>query len=666
MASKRSTISEHSSSKTYRSTLNAGEGVRFRWEASDFENAHSSFTKWADHVRDRPASIDRRKRNLLYMSLYSNEPILGFGVNSYTRNTPSAGRISLNATQNAVDTLVSKVCKNRPRPSFSTVDGPFELQEKVENADLYVDGRFGQIGYYTTVYPGKVLDTCVYGLGVSKVEEVDGEATVSRIYPWEMILDSRELMYGKPQRIGQRKFYDKQVAFDLFRKTGNGKSEKEWNRDLEQVIDSRTAEQDWEDFDRDESSEQVIVYEGWSAATKHTPGKSLVCLRGKTLRFEEHRDVESWYNFQRPEVSLVGFYGKGMVERVCTIQAEINRLVRDIQMAMHLIAKPHWMVEASSNVNMASLNNDIATIIKYQGAIPPTVYTPQSMSGEVFSHLQYLVKTLYEIMGVSQLSAQSQKPAGIDSAVGMRTYLNIETERFNNFVRASEEGASQDALKLAKMLGRTKPKGKVMPVSGKFGRMRPQVEWSDLDFDTVQVQVQPSSKLPDTPAGKREYALELAQYTQVTTNDILEMLEWDDTEAFVQEKLAGKKNVRRDIAKMRAGTRVVRDAIGDHKMAYSMMLDAYEQARGDGVPEKRLGYFRDYIKACYRYLTGKVWSAQGPNPLEPPAGPMPGPGMPPPGTAPMGAPNPMMPPGVAPPPPDPMANGGVPLPPEAA
>lgn len=671
MAKRRSTISEHSMTKTYRSTMSLGKGERFRWEDSSFEDAHADFCKWADHVRDLPASIDRRKRNLLYASLYSNEPILGFGVNSYTRNVASQGRISLNATQNAVDSLCSKVCKNSPRPMFTTVEGDYELREQAENADKYIDGRFGQIDYYSTIYPGKVLDTCVYGLGITKVCEVDGEGTIERIYPWEMILDSRELMYGKPVRIGQRKYYDKQEAFDLWRKDGKGREEKEWNTDLEKVIDSHSAETDWDDFDRDETCEQVIVYEGWSAAGKRRKGKRLVALRGKTLKYEEHNERESPYNMLRPETPLMGFYGKGMVERVWTIQAEINRIVRDIQMAMHLLAKPHWMVEASSNVNTQSLNNDIATIIKYSGGIPPTVYTPQSMSGEVFQHLQYLVKTLYEIMGVSQLSAQSQKPAGLSSAVALRTYLNVETERFNNFVRAAEESAAADALKLARLLGRIKPKSRVMPRGDAKGRVRAEVTWGPMDFDRVECQVYPTSKLPDTPAGRREYALELAQYTKVGTDDIFEMLEWDDTEAFARRRLAGKKNVERDIAKMRAGVNVVRDAIGNHEMAYSMTLDAYEEAKHDNLPPERLAYIREYNKACYRYATGKAWTPTGPNQIAPPspdatgAPPM-GPEMGAPPGPPMNGPMPMMPPGAPPTPPAPMANGGLPMPPEGA
>ena len=665
MATKRRVTIEASNAdvKRSRTTLSLSDtsaGDRLVWEKSDEKDAWAAATRWADHVRDRPSSIDRRKRNLLYASLYSNIPLLGFGVNSYTRNIPNQGRIALNATQNAIDSLVSKTCKNRPRPMFTTVEGDYELREQAENADKCVDGHFHDMGYYDTIHPGRILDASIYGLGVTKTHEVDGEGVIERTFPWELIIDDRECMYGKPVRLGQRKWYDKQDAFDLWRREGSGKTDKEWNRELEQAIDSKAGENDSQDFDRDEASEQVGIYEFWREPTSKSPGKHLTCLRGKTLKFGDSDGHP--FTFLRPEVQSMGFYGIGICERVASIQGEINRLLRDIQMAMHLMAKPHWMIESSSNVNVASLNNDIATIIKYTGAIKPEVYSPQSMSGEVFQHLQYLVKTLYEITGISQLSAQSQKPAGISSAIALRTYLNVETERFNNFLRASEKAASEDARRYAKVLGSLpKTKKKTIAISGFKGRSIEQVTWGKLDLDTIAVQIYPTSKLPDTPAGRREYALELAQYTKVGTDDIYEMLEWDDTEAFAKRRLAPKRNVEKHIMKMRRGEKVTRDAIGDHAMAYGMMLDAYAEADNDGLPPKRLNMMREYIKTCYRYLTGKTWKPEGPNPMPGEADPSAPPPMAPPalGAGPMmGGPAPMMPPGAPPPPMMPMPNGG--------
>jgi hypothetical protein len=629
-------------------TPRKGTTTDLRWEkALDdpelFNDAHTVFTSWADIVRERPASVERRKRNLLYASMYSNLPMLGFGVNQYTRSMQSQGIISLNVTQNAIDSLVAKVCKNDTRPMFTTVEGDYELREAMENADKYVDGHFFNNGYYTDTHPGAVLDCSIYGLGIVKNHEVDGEAVNERTFCHEMILDDRECMYGNPTRPAQRKYYGKQETFDRFRKPDSADGAKEWNEDLERAVDSGGAENDpdYGDFDRDEQSDQILVYEGYVLPRAGGRGAIIQCIRGKTLKLREWKAKESPFNFLRPMVQMSGLYGIGCAEKIIGIQREINRLIRDIQMAMHLIAKPHWMVEASSNVLASSLNNDMATIIKYSGAVPPTVYTPQAMSEQVFSHLQFLYKTAYEIIGVSQLSAQSQKPAGIDSAVGLRTYQNIETERFGQFVKASEAFAAANAKKTARVVsGLKKPPTMVTPARGK--QTIELVTWKDVDLDSIAVQVYPASKMPDTPAGKREYALELAQYGVAKPDDIFEMLEWSDTEAWARRRLAGRKNVEKDILRLRRGEKVVRDAIGDHAAALQMMSDAYEEAKHDGLPTERLAQMRKYVTACARFLAKKPPVA--PAPIGPagdqPPDPMGGPPMgPPPGGQPIpGAP----------------------------
>ncbi len=616
-----------------------------RWELAldDREkekDAHQVFTKWADMVRERPASIDRRKRNLLYASMYCNLPLLGFGVNHYTRSMQSQGIISLNVTQNAIDSLVSKVCKNDARPMFTTVEGDYELREKMENADKYVDGTFFNNGYYTDTHPGAVLDCSIYGLGIAKNHAVDGEAVCERTFCHEMLLDDRECMYAKPRRPGQRKYYDKQELFDLHKRD----KDIEWTKDLERTIAAGGPENDpdYGDFDRDEMSDQILVYEGYVLPTARSKGAFIQCIRGKTLKLQPYTDKESPFNFLRPMVQMSGLYGIGCAEKIIGIQREINRIIRDIQMAMHLIAKPHWMVEASSNVLASSLNNDIATIIKYSGAVPPTVYTPQAMNEQVFAHLQFLYKTAYEIIGVSQLSAQSQKPAGIDSAVGMRTYLNVETERFSQFVKASEAFAAANAKKTARVVGGLKkPPKQMTPPRGK--QSIDIVDWEPIDLDTVAVQVYPTSKLPDTPAGRREYALEMAQYGLAKPDEILEMLEWSDTEAWAKRRLASRKNVEKDIAKIRRGVKVVRDAIGDHATAMQMMSDAYEEAKHDGLPEARLAVMRKYVTACARFLAKKQMPP--PAPMGPAGGPPPGALGPPPGATPLpGAPGSVPPP----------------------
>jgi hypothetical protein len=56
--------------------------------------------------------------------------------------------------------------------------------------------------------------------------------------------------------------------------------------------------------------------------------------------------------------------------------------------------------------------------------------TPPFISDQFIAERAYLIETAYQIAGVSELSAQSEKPGGLDSGKALETMENIESNRF--------------------------------------------------------------------------------------------------------------------------------------------------------------------------------------------------------------------------------------------
>ena len=54
----------------------------------------------------------------------------------------------------------------------------------------------------------------------------------------------------------------------------------------------------------------------------------------------------------------------------------------------------------------------------------------EKISQDLFMHLDRLYNRSFEIAGISQLSAQSSKPSGLDSGRALREFSDIESERF--------------------------------------------------------------------------------------------------------------------------------------------------------------------------------------------------------------------------------------------
>lgn len=617
-----------------------------QWWTEDEEHAHEVVTTWFDTMRERPAASERRKQFLLYVSLYGNIPVLGFGLNSYTRNITATNRISLNVIQNGIDTLQAKVTKQRPKPTFETVKGDYEKRERAEACSDFIQGTFYARNLYE-VRPYVCLDSLIFGLGSYKVHTEPGEVVYERSFPFETVIDDREAMYGKPRCRGQRKYYDKQVLIELFAREEDGLSTEERARRevIRAAIEKGGVDGDRDDVDYDDSSDQILVYEIWHlrSGPKATDGKHCICIRGVTFKLESYEDDDFPFEDVRPMRQWAGFWGIGLAEKGAGLQAEINRILRDIQAAMHLISKPHWMVPASANVVAAHLNNDLATIIKYQGVVPPTVYTPQAMSPEMFSHLQWLVRSFYEEHGISTLSAKSQKPAGLDSGIALETYLDVESERFTDLIKndeASIKGLAEKTIRAMRRMGGNRE----VKTIGKGDGYR-KLLWKDVDLeDDYAIRIFPTSMLPDTPAGQLNFVSTLIKGQMCDPEDAFELIEWPDTAKYAKRRGAARRVIEHNIARMKRGEDASPEPLDNHKLALKTVTEAYHEAREEGVPEERLSLFRRYLT-----LTDRLMRPPPPMPVpaaiptgDMPAGPAPG--MPGPGPGPGAPPAPMPPP----------------------
>ena len=88
------------------------------------------------------------------------------------------------------------------------------------------------------------------------------------------------------------------------------------------------------------------------------------------------------------------------------------------------------LVHNGSNVIDSHFDNRIGTVVRWSGTIEPNYVTPPAVPAEVYANVQTLKQLGYEQTGISQLSAASQKPAGLNSGRALEEYHDIETDRF--------------------------------------------------------------------------------------------------------------------------------------------------------------------------------------------------------------------------------------------
>jgi hypothetical protein len=593
-----------------------------RWWLEDKGDVHKAVWRVLQNIENRQQ--DRKKEFLLYASLYGNLPRLGFGLNSYSR-TASVTRISLNVCQNVVDALTAKITKERPRPTFLTEEGDFYQRLRAENLDKFVEGKLYEVDYYEKCGTPAVTNCGIYGTGsviVPTVDPIDDEdddtdVKVEHAYPWEWRVDDRSALYGAPRELYRRKYYDKTVLAELY-------------PEHEDSIEKATIEKDPEDFDYDDSCDQILVVEAWHLPPgKDAKGMHAICINNDDLLVEPYEDDDFPVEFIRPLRPHMGFWGIGVCEKLAGLQLEINKLLLTIQRAMHLIARPHWMVPNDAKILPGHLNNDIATIIKYAGVTPPSVYTPQAMTPQAFDHLQWLYAKAFEIGRVSQLSAHGEKPAGLNSGEAQRVYHNIESEGFVNFGRAYETMTMGVAKKMVARARKIAEKRKNYAVKAASSSAFQRISWKDVDMseDAYVMKVFPTSTLPKEPAGRIQFVTEMMQANLIDPDDGMDLLEFPDTEALAKRRGAARRVIERNIAEMiKHGKAVTPEPMDNHQLALKMVNEAYHEARIDGVPEERLELMRRYMTETEEFMPKPTAPPAGPVAPPPPGGPMP-PGM---------------------------------------
>jgi hypothetical protein len=168
---------------------------------------------------------------------------------------------------------------------------------------------------------------------------------------------------------------------------------------------------------------------------------------------------------------------------------------------MARVATPYIFVDPRSELNAAHLNGQVGGIIKAR--TPPTVLTPPGISPQMIDYAERLERRAYEVSGVSQLSAQSRKPAGIDSGVALREMQDIETLRFEVVAQRYQRYFVKLAAAVVDESRRLYESDPSLAVTAVGDEVR-QVRWKEVDLarDQYVLRPYPVSQLPRDPSGR--------------------------------------------------------------------------------------------------------------------------------------------------------------------
>lgn len=488
-------------------------------------------------------------------------------------------RVRLNLVQSCADTLLNKITKNSPRATFLTDDGDWDMQQQAKKREKFVYGQFHKSDVYKKT-PVAALSALAYGDGFVKVYSQEKELKVDPTLTMSVIVDEKECLYGPPRTWFELRIMDKGTLMELYPDKAD-KIKKMPTVHIPFYMGGSIRH------------DLIQVVEYWKlSAVKDRPGVHAI-LAGNEFLLEP----EDWKKNRPPfrrlgyVKNLVGYYHKGVAECVTPYQLEVNRTLKRISDALRLVASPKVFLEYGSKVVKAHLNNDVGAIVEYSGTNPPQFVMPQAVGVELFNHLAWCIQAAYQEVGISQLSANSQKPVGLNSGKALREYNDIETERFSGFAKAWEQfhvEIAEDCLEVAKEIAEKHGKYSVLSPDPKGCEI---IDFSDIgtDNDSYLIQVYPTSQMPKDPWGRLEYVQELTMAQMLTPEEAMSLMDFPDTQKITSLKTSELEDILATIDYMLTKDKYLPpEPFQNLETGIQLMKKAYLKYKNKGCPDEKL------------------------------------------------------------------------------
>ena len=407
--------------------------------------------------------------------------------------------VQQNIIKSCVDTLVSKIAAQKVRPFFNTVHGSFRDFQICKQAQQYFDLLYDMQNVGQTVDMA-FRDCCIFSKGVIYCDEV--EKKIKRAMPFNVYTRPSEETYGKLTRI-----YYKQKNYPVSLLSKNIRNK--IKTDL-QYVDVGLY------YD-------IVNHKKAYYIPQADPKDQLIV--------EDYKRDSLPFVFIHYSNPVVGSDATSIVDLLYGIQIEIDTILQKITEASRLNPALTFFVPEGSQIKVSQLNNRVGNIVTYRPTptmttSPVTTATPAFIDDQYIQLLDNLKTTAYELTGISKLSAQSAKPVGIDSGLGLRTITNIESERFqtqfNQVIRMYVEVART-------CISVFDPEEDILPQDQK----RVNIKWKDIveEYEKMSIQYSGADALSKDPATKLQQLQVLAQAGVISQTRIAQLMEIPDLES---------------------------------------------------------------------------------------------------------------------------------------
>lgn len=510
------------------------------WKAQDDKTLTSQLLSTTAFLKNFHSA--RIRQASLFARLYSGKPLYNYLASTSTLDNSQQmpmGRPTANVVYSVIDTLVSMITQERPRPVFLTNAGSYKEQRLAKEYNSFIMGEFFRCKTYEK--GGLILrDSGIIGDGFIKVVKKDKKVEHERTLATELLADFNDGYYGNPRSLIHTKLCDRGVMAD------------EMPSETEKIYAAQSATVDQSPQSTDTISDEFIISEGW-----HLPsGKGandgrhvMVCSEGKILDEKWEYDYFPFgklgYN-----PNTVGYFSQSAAEILFPTQMEIYKMLIIASQCIEMVGVPKIIISELSKVLETAFNNNVATIIKTKTmAEAPQFVNAQSNNPEIYEYIKWLIENAYQMIGMSSMNAAAKKEPGLNSGEAQRVFQDTQSQRFASLEKKYQNlyvDLAYIHMDFAKDIA-DKYGSYTTVYPDKHGSREVELPKAGILKDTHIIQCFEESFLPKDPAGRRATLSEMLANGEISRQEFRRLSNFPDLEQYDQLAVALEERILHDL-----------------------------------------------------------------------------------------------------------------------
>lgn len=436
------------------------------------------------------------------LRMYTYSPNLSLGLNDsevvgyyqagyFDIESDTTSSIQENIIRSVIDTLTAITADKKVRPFFNTVNGTFKDMQIAKQAQIFFDQLY-EFKNVTRTVVNTFRDACIFDKGIIKISD-----EIEKKLPWNVFFDPKETFYGKNTKVVEKLENYPARLLKL-----------NYNIDVKPSIKNVTL---YEYYDIVEHVHAIYVLE---------------LNKIKTERWDP--DVLPYIVFYYSD-PVKGSTDQSVVDTLYGIQMQIDELLSVIKDSIQMNPGVTYFVPNGSGIKTNMLSNRTGQIITYdamQGTPPVTAESNDIISSQFLQLLDQLKEDAYELVGISELSAQARKPTGLSSGVALESLENAEAGRheviINNVVRLYVDIAKR-------CIDIYPPESEILPPDISRSRL----VWADIidAKNQLNIQFSAATSLSKDPSTKLQQLLQLAQAGVIPQSHVGVLMELPDLQS---------------------------------------------------------------------------------------------------------------------------------------